>query len=130
MILDIKQIDPLWLLVNIKDIRTNINKKVNKNNFSAFDIKNILNINYWRLNEWIRRGFITPSIPAYGHGTKAVFSIIDCYRIELFRRMLFVLNRKTAARLLKTLNDYSLKKKEIASFSLGPDGESWEIKLN
>ena len=75
------------------------------NEYSTFDIIRILDIPRERLQDWMNRNFIIPSIrKAEGKGTKNVFSRNDLYGIELFS---FLINngikRKVASSLIKHL---------------------------
>ena len=66
--------------------------------FTTFEIEKKLGIPRNRLQQWIDRGFVTPSEQARGHGTKNRFSRHDLYRIELFRRLAWYgLSRKESA---------------------------------
>lgn len=58
--------------------------------YSTFDIVKGLGIARERLREWMTRGFVVPSVQADGVGTKALFSIEDVYRVELFKELLAV----------------------------------------
>lgn len=72
--------------------------------FSSFQVRDILNIDYTRLQEWIRRGYIVPSIPAAGRGTKAKFSRSDLYIIQTFTLLLQRgINREIAASMMQKL---------------------------
>jgi hypothetical protein len=69
-----------------------------RDEFTTFDIIKALGIPRERLQDWINRGFIKPTIPAEGKGTKAIFTRDDIYRIELFQKLIGMgLNRKTAS---------------------------------
>ena len=39
-----------------------------------------------RLREWMNHGFITPTMPAEGIGTKAAFTLLDVYRVGVFKK--------------------------------------------
>jgi len=67
--------------------------------FTTFEIEKKLGIPRNRLQQWIDRGFVTPSIEqASGHGTKNRFSRNDLYRMELFKRLAWYgLSRKEAS---------------------------------
>jgi hypothetical protein len=70
--------------------------------FSTLDIVKALDIPRERLREWMNRGFIEPSQPAEGQGTKAVFSRDAVYRVALFRELLNKgFTRKKAAAFLR-----------------------------
>ncbi len=56
--------------------------------YSTFDIARILEIPRDRIHDWMRRGFISPSIvTAHGHGSKNLFSRWDVYGIALFHNI-------------------------------------------
>jgi DNA-binding transcriptional MerR regulator len=56
--------------------------------FTTFDIEKKLGIPRNRLQQWLDRGIITPSIEqASGRRTKNRFSRNDLYRLELFQRL-------------------------------------------
>ncbi len=52
------------------------------------EISNKLNIKFKRLNCWINRGYINPTIKNTGAGTKLGYTILDIYLIELFSQLL------------------------------------------
>jgi len=57
--------------------------------FSTFDLVKIFGINRMTLNDWMKMGFVEPSIEkAQGAGTKSRFSREDLYRIQVFRFLL------------------------------------------
>ena len=67
-------------------------------NFTTFFIIKALGIPRERLQDWMNRGFITPTIAADGKGTKALFTLNDIYGISLFETLLNkVPNRMVAA---------------------------------
>jgi len=55
---------------------------------TTFKISKKLNIKYGRLREWIDRGYIKPSKPATGQGSKSEFTLFDVYMVELFSQLL------------------------------------------
>ena len=55
---------------------------------TTFKISKKLNIKYGRLREWIDRGYIKPSTPATGQGSKSEFTLFDVYMVELFSHLL------------------------------------------
>ena len=76
---------------------------LNKNTFSTFDVLKILSIDRERLREWMNRGFVIPTSPAVGQGTKALFTILDVFKIALFKKLIEAgINRKKASILVKT----------------------------
>jgi DNA-binding transcriptional MerR regulator len=57
--------------------------------FTTFEIEKKLGIPRNRLQQWLDRGVVTPSIKqARGLGTKNRFSRHDLYRLELFQRLM------------------------------------------
>ena len=56
-----------------------------RDDFSTLDIVKARNIPRERLREWMTRGFIQPSQPAAGPGTRASFTRKDVYAVEFFR---------------------------------------------
>jgi hypothetical protein len=56
--------------------------------FSTLNIVKVLEIPRERLRSWMKEGFIHPSVPARGQGTKAVFCRHDVYAVALFRDLL------------------------------------------
>ncbi|WP_408998314.1 hypothetical protein ACJ77P_11655 [Syntrophus buswellii] len=75
--------------------------------YSTNDISKALFIKKERLRVWIDEGFVTPSIhKGVGPGTKHIFSIVDVYGVELFRRMLDEgFNRHVAAIYVKDFTE-------------------------
>ena len=69
----------------------------------------MLNVKRERLREWVNQGFTKPTVAAQGAGTKAEFSIMDVYRIAVFKRLVEAgVNRRRAALWVNTnprLND-------------------------
>jgi len=59
-----------------------------RNSFSSSHVAKALNIEPERLRQWIRLGFLTPSTPAQGQGSRGVFTRGDIYSAELFRHLL------------------------------------------
>jgi len=71
-----------------------------RNEYSTLDIVKALDIPRERLRDWMNKGFVKPTKPAEGQGTKAIFTRYDVYNVELFRKLIaFGLNRKDAAAL-------------------------------
>lgn len=58
-----------------------------RDDFSTLDIVAALGIPRERLRDWMNRGFVKPSIPAEGQGTRAVFTRHDIYRVALFAEL-------------------------------------------
>jgi hypothetical protein len=66
--------------------------------FTTFFIIKALGIPRERLQDWMNRGFITPTIAAKGKGSKALFTLDDVYGIAFFQSLLRKgLNRGVAA---------------------------------
>ncbi len=56
--------------------------------FLAGDIERITGVKRNRLQQWLERGFIAPSIQmASGHGTRNIWSRNDLYTIALFKKI-------------------------------------------
>lgn len=55
--------------------------------FSTLDIVKALGIPRERLREWMKRKDMIPSVSASGKGTKAIFTRLDVYAVELFRQL-------------------------------------------
>jgi hypothetical protein len=71
--------------------------------FSTFDIQKILNVERERMREWMNRGFIIPTAPAEGQGTKAVFTIFDIYKIAVFKKLVEAgISRRIASSMVNT----------------------------
>ena len=66
--------------------------------YSTLDIVKALEIPRERLRDWMNRGFVRPSKPAEGQGSRAVFTKIDVYGIALFQHLLSMgFNREPAS---------------------------------
>jgi len=59
-----------------------------RNEFSTLDIVKVLEIPRERLRSWMKEGFVQPTVPAEGQGTKAIFSRHDVYAVSLFNDLL------------------------------------------
>jgi hypothetical protein len=59
-----------------------------RDEFSTIDIVKTLEIPRERLRSWMKEGFVIPTVPAQGQGTKAVFSRHDIYGVSLFNDLL------------------------------------------
>jgi hypothetical protein len=79
--------------------------------FSTFEVMKILNIKRERLREWMNNDFISPTQPAFGVGTKALFNLLDVYKVGVFKKLVEAgINRRKASAWVKTnpgINDYS-----------------------
>jgi hypothetical protein len=81
--------------------------------FSTLDIGRALVIPRERLRDWMSRGYVAPSVPAAGQGTKAIFTRDDAYNIELFRNMIdHGFSREVAGKFLKDFTDRLKKEKD------------------
>lgn len=84
-----------------------------RNEFSTFDIVKALGIPRERLKDWMNNGFVKPTIPATGQGTKAVFTRVDLYFTELFRDLLNRgFKRERAADFTRKISEILKSKKE------------------
>lgn len=78
-------------------------KEGGKHEFSTFDVMKVLDIKRERLREWMNQRFITATAPAEGVGTKAIFSILDIYKIAVFKKLIEAgMNRRRASDLVNT----------------------------
>ena len=77
--------------------------------FSTFDILKGMGLKVERLQDWINRGFVAPSIEvANGQGTKNIFSKEDLCKIQLFKSLItHGFSRQEAARCIKNLSPTS-----------------------
>lgn len=74
---------------------------VEKKEYSSFEICRELGIDFGRLRQWTRHGFIKPKIPANGKGSRSVFSDRDFSRLKDFKFLIEMgVNRKKAAKAL------------------------------
>ena len=78
--------------------------------FSTFEVMKILDIKRERLREWMIKKFISPTQSASGVGTKAIFSLLDVYRIGVFKKLVEAgINRRKASAWVNTnpaINNY------------------------
>ena len=66
--------------------------------FTSTEAAKILNIPFYRFQDWMRRGFIEPGFLSTGQGKKGLFDIPDLYAIRFFEKVLsHGWNRKVAA---------------------------------
>ncbi|AMK12463.1 hypothetical protein [Pseudodesulfovibrio indicus] len=84
--------------------------------FTITDIERLCEIDRNRLYQWMREGYIGPSVQkASGHGTKNVWSFADLVRIQTFQMMVATgWKREAASRVLNSPRCY-------ASLGLFPD---------
>ena len=97
-----------------------------KQEFSTFDIIKKLNIPRERLREWMKRGFIEPTIGSSGVGTKAIFTIQDVYKVLLFKHLIEIgFMREIAADFIKNLDIVELLSGDYIGFRIGKDKVPW-----
>lgn len=97
-----------------------------KQEFSTFDIVKKLNIPRERLREWMKRGFIKPTVKASGVGTKAIFTLQDVYKILLFKHLIEIgFIREIAANFIKDLDILELLSGDYIGFRIGKDRVPW-----
>ncbi len=76
-----------------------------QNDFSTIDIQRALKIPRERFRQWIDMGFVKPSVPAAGAGTRASFKRTDVYCIAVFEYLIMRgFKRGIAARFVETLS--------------------------
>ena len=76
------------------------------NTLTTAEISKRLGIPRERLNDWLKRGYISPSHPATGTGGQHRFSRSDAYRIYLFQQLLAEgVPRDKAAGVIQELTD-------------------------
>jgi hypothetical protein len=68
-----------------------------RDEFSTLDIIKLLDIPRERLRSWMKEGFVQPTVPARGQGTRAIFSLHDLYGVSLFNDLLGAGFRREAA---------------------------------
>jgi hypothetical protein len=81
-------------------LKPSIKGQAMKDELTTFHIINTLGIDRGRLREWMKEGFILPSIKkADGVGTKALFDRIDIVALVLFKQLIdeHMMARKEAA---------------------------------
>jgi hypothetical protein len=71
-----------------------------RDSFSTFDVVKALGIPRERLKDWMSKGFVRPSVPAKGKGTKAIFTRDDVYSVAIFKHLVedFGMKRSAAAK--------------------------------
>ncbi len=93
--------------------------------YSTLDIQKALKIPRERFRSWEKEGFVTPTTPADGQGTRASYTLDKVYCIALFQSLLnrgFA--RKVAARLVNSFwekafdifNEYPIKTETKVTF--------------
>ena len=77
--------------------------------FYASDVTQITGVKRTRLQQWLERDFVSPSINvANGHGSRNVYSRGDLYTIAIFKKVSEMgLARKVVADMISTLRRYS-----------------------
>lgn len=82
-------------------------KMKDKAKYSTLDIVKALGIPRERLRDWMSRGFIEPTLPARGQGTKSGFTLADVYGVALFGKLIQVgLKRDMASKVVKEIVKY------------------------
>lgn len=76
-----------------------------KTGFSTFDVIKIFDMKRERLREWMNHGFITPTMPAEGVGTKAAFTLLDVYQVGVFKKLVDAGVNRSIASLWVDVND-------------------------
>jgi hypothetical protein len=77
-----------------------------KSDYSTFDIQKALKIPRERFRQWIADGYVVPSVPAQGAGTRASFSLMDVYKVALLDYLISRgMKRSTAALITKGLKE-------------------------
>lgn len=98
-----------------------------RDEFSSFETADALGIPIERMRQWMKLDFISPSVPAKGQGTKAIFKRGDVYRAALFLSLVdYGINRKYASSMSNVLMNASNLKtvlSEIDSHAGGLQGE-------
>lgn len=56
--------------------------------YSTIDIQNILGLPRERFREWILKGFVCPSVPSSGQGSRASFTRENIYMVEFLHRLI------------------------------------------
>ena len=71
--------------------------------FTASQITQITGVKRTRLQQWLEKGYLSPSIQqASGHGTRNIYSIVDVYSIAIFKKIIESgLSRKVVADMLE-----------------------------
>lgn len=105
-----------------------------RNEFSTLDIEKALDITRERLRDWVIRGYVAPTVPAAGQGTKATFTRFDIYGIELFRQLIEDgCNRDAAGGFVRQFIEREKKEPErqrtaYIKFMKNTDGKVWRIE--
>jgi hypothetical protein len=93
----------MWCMVRHLIFKEQKEERSGKKEFSTFQVMKILKVRRERLREWMSQGFISPMLSAKGAGTKAIFSIVDVYKVAVFKRLVDAgLNRRIAAKWIQT----------------------------
>jgi hypothetical protein len=73
------------------------------NEYSTFEARDVLQVEYMRLNEWLK--LVPPTRKAEGRGTRSVLSRTDLYRLKLFSLLLqYGVKRERAAAIVVSTN--------------------------
>ena len=78
-----------YIIINFTAIAEHVidRIKTKKQEYLAAEVCKITDLNQNQLTAWLTRGFIKPSVPADGSGTRNIFSVEDIFRIELFKQL-------------------------------------------
>ncbi len=80
-----------------------------RDEFSGGDIEMVLGIPTERLRQWMKMGYISPTIPAPGQGSKAIFNRTAMYGIALFAKLVDMgLKREQASEYVKRFISYEV----------------------
>jgi len=103
-----------------------------KKEFSTFDVIKIFKMKRERLREWMNNSFISPTQPASGVGTKAIFNLQDVYKVGVFKKLIEAgINRRKASVLVNTnpgINNYDIV--EDINFIIYFDNENGGTWIN
>ena len=70
-----------------------------ENEYSTSDVMQIIGVKRERLREWTSQGFVKPKTKASGTGSKAIFGLLDLYKIAIFKRIVEAgVSRRMAAK--------------------------------
>ncbi len=77
--------------------------------FQAAEVTRITGVKRTRLQQWLEKGWIAPSIQAAdGHGTRNLYTRHDLYTVELFKKIIeYGLSRRTAGEWLSRCQDHA-----------------------
>ena len=98
---------------------------IEKREFSTFDVVKILSIRRERLREWMIKGFVVPTKKAEGVGTKAIFTLLDIYKVAVFFEFInHGINREQASNYVYNVSGLkNYKESELTNYFLYVGGE-------